>query len=358
MDERIVQFRVGVMVLATFIIAAILVLLFGELPTGLGQSTYQITVRFASAPGVTPDTPVRKFGLLIGRVTSVGFDEANEGAVVSAAIHGDVVLRENEVCRIKSGLLGDPVLEFVPGDDPALPREPLEDGDIITGRVTSNPLELVTSLQGDLTEAIRAVSVAGTEVGELAGRVNVMLADNENNVGDLLRKTNQTLENLETITSAFNEALQDEQVLADFKEGVASIPALLVDARDTLGEFREVVASAERNLRNVEDFTRPLGQRGEQIIGQAEGTLNRLDQVFAEFVTFGRMLNNGDGTLARLINDPEMYNAVARVVVNVEDATRRLRPILDDFRKFANKISRHPETIGVRGAIRPSSGIN
>ena len=70
MDERVVRFRVGVMVLATVFITAILVLLFGDFST-FGQSTYTVYIAFPQAPGVARDTPVRKSGILIGRVSSV-----------------------------------------------------------------------------------------------------------------------------------------------------------------------------------------------------------------------------------------------------------------------------------------------
>ena len=39
MDERIMQFRVGVMVLATLIVTAILLVMFGKLPTLIGRNT-------------------------------------------------------------------------------------------------------------------------------------------------------------------------------------------------------------------------------------------------------------------------------------------------------------------------------
>jgi phospholipid/cholesterol/gamma-HCH transport system substrate-binding protein len=35
----------------------------------------------------------------------------------------------------------------------------------------------------------------------------------------------------------------------------------------------------------------------------------------------------------------------------------RLDRILKDFEVFADKIARHPESLGVRGAVAPSSGL-
>ena len=67
MDERVMQFRVGVMFLATLIITGILLVMFGKLPSLIGRN-YPVQVRFDYAAGVTKDTPVRKSGILIGRV--------------------------------------------------------------------------------------------------------------------------------------------------------------------------------------------------------------------------------------------------------------------------------------------------
>ena len=88
MNERIMQFRVGVMILATILIAAILVLLFmGSSP--LLHGTYTIYIKFSEAPGVTRDTPVRKAGIRIGRVRNVQFADDDSGVIVTAEIDRD-----------------------------------------------------------------------------------------------------------------------------------------------------------------------------------------------------------------------------------------------------------------------------
>jgi ABC-type transporter Mla subunit MlaD len=51
MSDRVVEFRVGVMVLATAIIAGILVVLFGDLPS-LVQATYPLKMSFEDARGI------------------------------------------------------------------------------------------------------------------------------------------------------------------------------------------------------------------------------------------------------------------------------------------------------------------
>lgn len=162
MDERVIKFRVGVMVLATLIILATLVLLFGETPAWF-RPTYTLFIHFPQAPGVAQDTPVRKDGILIGRVHDVRFADEDthahndEGVVVTVKIDGNRKLRRSEIPRISASLLGDAIVQFVKGDRPQT-KELLQDGDYVEGSVANNPLQVLNDLQGNIGEAITSVS--------------------------------------------------------------------------------------------------------------------------------------------------------------------------------------------------------
>ena len=130
MDERVMQFRVGVMVLATLIITVTLALMFGELPA-ISRGTNTIYVRFSDAPGVTRDTPVRKSGILIGRVSAIRFADDDRTVLVTAEIDRARKIYTDETCRISNSLIGigsDTVLEIVPGLAPGKTRTPLGSG--------------------------------------------------------------------------------------------------------------------------------------------------------------------------------------------------------------------------------------
>ncbi len=71
MNERQMQFRVGVVVFATMIIGGLLATLSGPLTTSWlpwGRRSYVVGIKVDKAPGVDQNTPVRKNGILIGRV--------------------------------------------------------------------------------------------------------------------------------------------------------------------------------------------------------------------------------------------------------------------------------------------------
>ena len=94
MDERIMQFRVGLMVLATLLVLGILVAMFGEMPK-LIYGEYTLYITFYQAPGVSKDTSVRKSGILIGRVTNVRFADDDTMVLVTVAIQDKYVLHKN-----------------------------------------------------------------------------------------------------------------------------------------------------------------------------------------------------------------------------------------------------------------------
>ena len=166
MDERVLQFRVGVTVLAMFIILAILIVAFGGIPLPWGPGQYTLFIELPQAPGIAAGTPVRKSGIRIGEVTQVEFTP--EGRVLlTVEIDDNRRITRSEVCRIKGTLLGDAIVDFIPGSGPQS-SEFLQQGDRIEGVVFSDPLEILAGLEGNLTGALNSISTAGDEAARLS----------------------------------------------------------------------------------------------------------------------------------------------------------------------------------------------
>ena len=72
---------------------------------------------------------------------------------------------------------------------------------------------------------------------------------------------------------------------------------------------------------------------------------------------FSQDLNNPQGSIGRLLHDPELYQHVNRAAKNIDELSRELKPILADVRVFTDKVARHPESLGVRGAMQKSTGL-
>ena len=135
------------------------------------------------------------------------------------------------------------------------------------------------------------------------------------------------------------------------------MPAVLADLRSSVQGIGTTLDSADRNLRNLEGLTRPLGERGEEMVSRLDTTIGRLDEVLYQAVTFTKALNESQGTLGRLVRDPQVYDELAQAAAIVNRITKELRPIVNDVRVFTDKIARHPEQLGVRGALDRRPGL-
>ncbi len=392
MDERVIKFRVGVMVIATLFIAGILVLLFGDTPS-LVRNDYVIYMHFSDAPGVTEGTPIRKSGILIGRVRSVRFAEQG-GVIVEGEIFQNVKLYHNEVPQVSGSLLGgDVVIQFIrrssavpiepaapaaeaamrardgslavltsaqeggqrPGQLPA-PDQEIKPGDYIEGTVAPSPFQVLSGMQGDLNEAIKALSNAGTEVSKLAANVNKVLESNDDQINRIIAQTETAISTFQTAMNNVNEVIGDQKVRENLKQLAESLPQLFEDSRVTVNSLRTTLEGVDRNMRNLEGFTAPLGERGEDIIARIDRTTGQLDELLGIMSDFGRKLNSGQGSFGKFMTDPDLYNSLVASAQNVECVTRELRPIISDVRVFTDRIARHPELLGVRGAIQRSPG--
>lgn len=362
MDERIVAFRVGVTVLSTILMAAILTLAFGDIPS-LTHGSYTIYIKFKDAPGVGEDTPIRKSGILIGRVTHLDF--ADDGQVlVTAAIEGNRKLDRNEVCFVRTSLLGDAMLQFQPGDataqtpgEPAPPKVPIKPGETIQGETSRDALQVLRNLEPQLSEMMRSVTKTSDELGNISKRVSNLLDQNNGQLNRLITKTETTLDTVQKAMNSADKLLGDDELRNNLRRGLADLPETMRQARETIGDFSKTLELADRNLKNLEGFTRPLGESGEELFRKLDRSAGKVETLLDRLVTFGDTLNNNQGSLGRLTNDPELYDNLNRAAKNVEELTRQLRPIVNDVRVITDKVARDPGRLGVRGIFQQGSGI-
>ena len=357
MDDRVLQFRVGFVMLVAMLLTGILFFLLGEQPQFLSEKE-TIYVVFDTAPGVTVDTPVRTSGILIGRVSNVKLREDRK-VLVTLKVEQENMPHYNEVCRIVSeSLLGDAALEFVPTDRPGLPSEPLPEGAQIEGSVASNPLKVLVDLEGKIKQALDTMERAGNSLANVADNANRMLVNNETDIGSIIQKTDGAITRFDQTLAAVQNLVGDEQLNQQLKDALNGLPETIKESRALIDQMRSVASRADTNLQNLEGFTQPLGERGEQLVANLENSTENLNILVAQLAQFSRRVNESEGTVGRLINDPHLYQNLNDAAMNLRELTVRLRPIVEDARVFADKIARDPRQLGLKGLTnRDQTGI-
>ena len=359
MEDRVIHFRVGmfVAIVATALMCLFMVYLFGELPNGRTKTLF---VRFDDVTGVSGQTPVRKNGILIGRVREL--KPVEDGVVLAIAIDDRWKVFESEVCRIATdNLFGDAYLEFTGSGVKGASNREIQHGEYMNGTVASRPMDamsMVVDMKEEFRDAIVSIRSAGEQVAVVAENMSLLVADNQQQFSRVLGKTEKALGRFDTAMVAVNQFVGDEDLQYALEDALQGVPTLVNNAGNVLSTVQKVLDSAEANLENIRGFTEPLGDQGDTIVNKLNTSAGRLDELLVEFQRFGQQLNNGEGTVGQLVHNPELYQNLNRAARNIEELTRQLRPIVNDARVAVDKVARNPGIIGVQGALqRRNSGI-
>lgn len=358
MNDRTKQFRVGVVVLATIMITSILILWNSDFSALPFRSKYQVKLLVPQAPGVAPNTPVRRRGLPIGRVASV--EDTDQGALITINVNADKQIKTNEVGRIQSSLMGDAVIEFVPMPVRSGPLpQPLAPDSVVQGTFAPNPMDMLSTLQGDLRQTIVALGTAGEEVAELADRLNTVLGANDmQRITSLVESTDRAMAQFANVAQNMNDVIGDEQFKEQLKAGLVQLPQVMTDAREILDSLDKAITSADENLKNLQGLTGPLGDRGTAIVATLENSIRNLEELLSQVSTFTKSINESEGTIGLLVRDRATYDQLqtalaqanatimdVRCMINNEKFQRRLEQILDNIYVITDKVARDPARV-------------
>lgn len=221
--------------------------------------------------------------------------------------------------------------------------------------------------------AVAALKSARVALDNLAATLN---EDNRKQINSMVKSLEsigtQSVATLRNIDGGVTEA---RTVVKDLNKTVNNLNEGVTDTRKLIGStgkkveeavtdagtaVKRLASSADKfdaTLTQVSGFTKELGERGPAIMKNVEATTARAEQAMADFSIFSRTLTTGDGTLKKLVMDPTLYNSINEAAVSLGRSTARVDRILYDLSIFSDKVARHPELLGVSGAVAPSSGI-
>ncbi len=369
MDERSMKFRVGVMILATILSVAIIVLLFmGSSPL---RSTYTIYIKFKYAPGVSGGTPVRKAGIRIGTVRNVELDDS--GVTVTADIESGRHLYSNELCKVTNSFpIGDASLEFVrDGNFQGEKVVALENGAQLQGQTTQDLSGSIAGLPKQAGETLATLNAAGQDLHDLLGdakfrgdikQAMAKMPPAFDRIGQTFASLDNSMQNLDRLIAKLEKGMdkldQASGNLAKFSQDLNdpqnSVGALLHDNKDLYRHVKGVAANLDELSGKLIDPQNSLGallQDKRELYRHVNGVAANLDELTGK-------LNDPQNSLGALLHDnKDLYQHVNRLAKNIDDLSRDLKPIVDNVWVFTDKIARHPGDLGVRGALEKDAGF-
>ena len=361
MSSRSREVRVGLVILAAMLVLAAGIFLIGSKNNLFARKT-RYYVEFNSVSGLKPGSPVQLDGVDVGTIEKVVLSENPQKKDIrvwirvdddyTARIRGPVdpnALMKNQVAsraRIKTlGLLGDKFIDINSGS-PVYPPIP-EEGQILAAQPTNvdaliasgedvmdNVVEITHSLNRVLGRMERGEGILGqltsdTPEGRRLQKSLVGASESlerialkvENGQGPLPRLLNDR-----AMADQLARSLDRFQGLLDqAQNGPGLLPGLLNDPSSRT-EFNETLASLHQVARDLQAFTADLESSdallprlvkdkayGREVTEQVRQLVRNLNEVSAK-------IDKGNGSAAKLINDPQIYDAVNDILVGVNQS--------------------------------------
>lgn len=352
MSENQLQFRVGVFVITAVLTAVGLVMRFGEM-RWMWDEYYTVAVHFEEAAGVHPQTGVRKNGVPIGHVRELFFDDKRGGVTVLLNIQKRHTLRKDSRARLSVSILGDATLEFSPGTS----SEILKPGSKLEGLSSVNPLEMIAQMQARVDETLASFTSTSREWQKVARSVNGVMETHRGHIGRVVEEAAESMHELTVSLKAANKIVGDPEIQEGLRETIASLPAMVQETQVAIKSIRGAVGKADLALGNIAKVTAPLAERSESISLSLDKSLGNLEMLLAELSKFSRLMNDEDGSLRLLATDPDLYRNMNRSASSLSTLLTNIQPVIGDLRVLSDKLARHPELLGVRGALQGSTGL-
>ncbi len=412
MNEQKLRFRLGALVLVALVLLAVLITLFGSLPT-LFQRHSAFTVRFRDATGVGAGTPVRRSGVRIGEVGTLQLDDASGEVRVEVLVRKQFNVRHNEQATLVQGLLGgDTTIDFLPKrqpeNEPPLDSSAVEPGEELVGIRQANvstlvgqAAEVVPSTQEALNEIRKSlqrlekmspimeetlkeyrdlakvsrdvvpelrrtneeVQVAARSWNRVAEQINVLLQTNQDKLVKVIDNLNETLLRVSNVFNDENQknlttTLKNVKAGSEHFDSIAkNTDQLLRESQETIKRVNTGITQANDVLGNLQQATKPMAERSASVMKNLDESTAKFNHTMSDLQDVLRGLNQQDGALRKFLNDPAIYNNLNDAACMLVRIMPRVDRVLKDVEVFADKIARHPESLGIGGAVRPSAGL-
>ncbi|MBW8035889.1 MAG: MCE family protein [Planctomycetes bacterium] len=298
-DYNTLQKRRNVIVGGFVIIASAaliwLIALFGDLPVTVSEfRSFKIVIQFPTASGVQEQTPVRYCGYQVGRVTEVlppmpvsDWEEGSQTHVVRIGLAIDKKFKsipDNVTIKVMTRSIGSSYIEIF---DPEKPSGTfLREGmDYLHGGAGSTNEFIPKEIQQKLEVLVERVS-------SLAASVDQIVGDKENQV--------------------------------NFKQTLANFIEMSAQATVMLKSVEKFSIQATNTLKSVEK----LSTQGQTSLHE---TSEALVEAIKEIESILAKVNNGEGTIGRLVNDGLLYE-------NLVESSEELRMALEQLKILAEQV--------------------
>jgi len=253
------------------------------------DTEYKFSVIFENGMGVQTGSDVKMIGQQIGQVSNVRILDGRNGVVVELSINDKlgIFIPNNSTFQVKTSIFGETHVQINPGEG----TNYIETGELLTGEIPTEVYDIDPVVK-DLSAFSRQLSSTLTdkEVRALQSIIN--------NADSLLFETKNSLK----ISAEINRIVNN---LENFSTELNSLGLNLGD------ELDPKLAKIDNILEQIQQFSDDLGPASEG--------LKSFEQSMVNLQSLINDLNEGKGSLGKLLKDESLYDNLNEVVDNTNE---------------------------------------
>lgn len=274
--------------------------------------------------------PVKVRGVRVGRVREIAMAPGGERVRLRMRIAEGVVLPDDPVVILSpESMFGDWQAEIYPRgrfEHARYPDVEAEGGDVLPGYALP-----------DITQLTAEAAMIAENIAVLTDRIGIAFSEETaQNIATLIDNVENVSEGLAELVAQQGESFS--RLTAEFEEAAQGINVAARQADQTLrtaqGTFERVDGILARD--EVDDFLTNLAELTanlDTLAGDVQGTnqevrrtVARIDSTFVRVAGVLRLVEEGEGTLARLLHDPS-------AIAELEGTLVQLQALLADIRE-------------------------
>lgn len=285
---------------------AILILIFGiEFLKGINlfRPANFYLAYYDNVDGLDISAPVKVNGYKVGQVREINFNYAKPGKTeVVLALNKNLHLPLDSKAVISSSLMGEGYIEINVGTSPQM--IPVG-GEVATSEVPGLFAGITEGLMPKINETLFYVD---TLLLSLNGIVNDPAL--KTSIGKIEGISNNVLLASDGLNSLMNQ--QVPRLMGGAQGIVDGAGNAISNVNGMVNNFGNVMTNVDTISGNLALFTGRLNQL------PLTQTMDRLNTTLTNLENFSAQLKNPDGTLGKVLNDPELYNRLNSVAASVD----------------------------------------
>ncbi len=259
----------------------------------LFEKTRTFKVIYTKVDGLSPSNPVTLNGYKIGKVQKINFNSNDtKELIVDIVIENDVKFSKTSKAELyETGLIGGKAIAIIPDyDNNAI----AESGDYLIGSVKPGLTDLVNQIMPQIQLQLEAVM---KKAGIVLSNINTLFDE------ETKKSLKSSIDQFESLTNSLSETSRN---VNDF-------------IKDNSPNLTTTIDNLNATSLKMKDMSNSMSEVDLNLI------LTNLDSTISNLNNITNKLNQGEGTLGKLIYDDGLFK-------NLDNATKNLEELIEDIK--------------------------